>query len=129
MAILLLVLTAACSGDDDAKSTGGNSNDIIVGKWKYIGWYDGFLDEFEEDQDDCYDDIWTFNKDGKGKFVEEDCEDGDLTTSFNWSKLGDNKYKLSGNGEVYEFSTSFEGNDRMTILEDEDGSGEVYERM
>jgi hypothetical protein len=132
MAITLLVITAACSGSDDSDSTNGNGNgdnDILVGKWKYIGWYDAFLDEFEDDQDDCYDEIWTFKSDGTGTFLEEDCEDVDLTTAFNWEKVGDNQYELSGNGETYPIMTSFEGNNRLTILEDEEGSGDVFVRQ
>lgn len=130
MALTLLVITAACSGSDDSDSTNGNgNNDILVGKWKYIGWYDAWLGEFEEDHDDCYDEIWTFKSNGTGTFLEEDCEDGDLTTAFNWEKLGANQYELSGNGETYPIMTSFEGNNRMTILEDEEGSGDVYVRM
>ncbi len=133
MALTLLVITAACSGSDDSDSTnnggGGGDSDILVGKWKYIGYYDGWLDEFEDDQDDCYDDIWTFKKDGTGTFFEEDCEDVDITTVFNWEKLGPNQYELSGNGETYPIMTSFEGNNRLTIIEDADGSGEVYVRQ
>lgn len=133
MAIALLVITAACSGSDDSDSTndgGGGNNDIIVGKWKYIGWYET-EGEFIDDADEtgCYDDIINFKSNGDGSYVEEDCEDGDYAMPFEWEKVSDNNYILTGIDGSQEMTTHFETNNKVVIVDEEWGGGEVYVRQ
>lgn len=129
LTLAALTLFVSC-GDDDSQST--NSNDIIVGSWRYIGYIETTGEYIpDEDETDCYDEVATFNKNGTGAAVLSDCEEGDENNTFKWKKeVAENIYKVTfdEDNESELLVVKFEGQNKMKIFYDEI-EADVYERV
>ncbi len=96
------VAFTSCNKDDDSP----NSNDEIVGTWI--------------DATGNYEDIYVFNGDNSGNYVEK--ENGDVIDeeSFTWSKVVDSYVLIYGGDESYnEKYTIGEVDGKKVLLDDE----------
>lgn len=124
--ILFTTVLVSCSGSDD--SNGGNSNDL-VGTWKYAGYYDAVENEFfADDLGECYNETFTFNADGTATYYEKNCSQPVQTYDFEWSMNG-GKINFVGPDGSYEMPITFKTSNRIYVVEDEDGSADVYDRQ
>lgn len=129
LTLAALTLFVSCS-DDDSQTT--DSNDIIVGSWRYVGYIETTGEYIpDEDEADCYDEVATFNKNGTGAAVLLDCEEGDENNTFKWKKeIAENIYNVTfDEDDVSELLTiKFEGQNKMKIFYNE-VEADVYERI
>lgn len=124
LAFTLILVFTGC-GDDD-----NNDTDIIIGRWLYIGDYDAFTNQFEAEDDDCYTEYSTFNKNGTGSILFDDCLEGDTTTTFNWKKESEPEMYTVGSDDDGSnlLRIRFEGRNKMFVGYEDDNSAEVYQR-
>ncbi|PZR21385.1 MAG: hypothetical protein DI539_08080 [Flavobacterium psychrophilum] len=110
LCLTALTLFASC-GDDDSN----NTNDKIVGTWRYTGYIDenGTFDPETDEDLECYEDLLTFNKNGTGQVVSKDCDFGDDSYQIQWSKGNGDMYIFSYDDETEQAKVTFEGNTTM----------------
>ncbi|MHA3788575.1 lipocalin family protein [Flavobacterium hauense] len=127
--LTLAALTLLSCGDDDTQST--DSNDIIVGTWRYVGYIEPDGEYFPDNEEtECYDERITFNKNRTGVALLIDCEEGNETNNFKWKKeAAESIYTVTNeNGtEPESLVVKFEEN-KMKIFYDE-VEADVYERV
>ena len=125
VAVSISMCVTSCKSDDDAAGP-VEMQDPFVGTWKIAQEFENGVELMQETCD--LEETIVVKNDGtySGTYYlmgASDCEVGGTYTG-SWENLGNNKYKITSNGEEtisIEATITFSGNTMTTITNDEDG--------
>lgn len=127
------LIMSSCSSDDNGSDVGGNTSDVIIGNWKYIGELSetGF-DPSENDP--CENEFILLNPNGTFRFTFDYCDFDTEIYNGQWQKLtAANMYRFSLENITEDYKVTFsENNTKMTMYEEEFEGGfyaSVYQRQ
>lgn len=124
--LLLIIVLGFLSSCDKSDS---ESQDLIVGKWKYATQYENNI---QSTQNDCKPSTIEFKSNGNRNDLYYDSNlSGNCVVVDNvnstWEKINSNTYQFNHNGDIYSETVSFENGNNKLILQssDTDGSGNI----